>query len=430
MHRVWTIPMLSVALVLAALGGLVGPGQAQPVEIEFWYGLGGFLGQTVERIIQEFNESQNEVKVIGIAQADYDETMQKLQAAIAAGVAPAAVLMNQNEAVALARRGIFTPLDEYIAADPTVDLDDYIEAFTNVTNLDGRQYSLPLYGTTQVLYYRHDMFKDAGIDADSALDTWEGLAEAAAKLTRWDGNNVVVYGWEPMWGEGNMVDSAQSRGLRILSEDGTKVQIDSPGWIETWESFRRWLHDEKIMRIHHGGIGWEYWYRTIADVLEGRAAGYTGSSGDQGDLDFTIVSAHPQPAWQGHTPAPSATAKHGMIPEQVPEEKKRAAFKWLAFFTSPEKTADWSMSTGYIGVRKSARVVPTFQAYVEANPHALVPLLQAETAIPEFLDPTGSDIWNALSDAADQVQIENIPARQALQRAARIAQRALDRVLR
>lgn len=68
------------------------PAPKEPVTIEFWYGLGGKLGETMKEKIDLFNNSQQEVIVKGIAQADYSETEQKLQAAIAAKQAPAAVL--------------------------------------------------------------------------------------------------------------------------------------------------------------------------------------------------------------------------------------------------------------------------------------------------------------------------------------------------
>ena len=58
------------------------------VEIEFWYGLGGTLGETVESLIAEFNASQDEVQVKGVAQSSYGETSQMLQAAIASGDVP------------------------------------------------------------------------------------------------------------------------------------------------------------------------------------------------------------------------------------------------------------------------------------------------------------------------------------------------------
>src|SRR5689334_5612370 len=78
--------------------------QNAPVTIEFWYGLGGKLGENMEKLIQKFNASQQEVIVKGIVQADYTETEQKLQAAIATGQVPAAVLSSN---VDWARKGYF-----------------------------------------------------------------------------------------------------------------------------------------------------------------------------------------------------------------------------------------------------------------------------------------------------------------------------------
>jgi len=47
-----------------------------------------------------------------------------------------------------------------------------------------------------------------------------------------------------------------------------------------------------------------------------------------------------------------------------------------------------------------------------------------------FTDPTKGKIIDALRVAADQVEIQNIPAATALKQAARTAQRALDRANR
>ena len=56
-----------------------------------------------------------------------------------------------------------------------------------------------------------------------------------------------------------------------MNEDGTEVMINSQEWVEVWESFRKWIHDDQIMKIHSGGQGWEYWYNTIDDVLQDKA---------------------------------------------------------------------------------------------------------------------------------------------------------------
>ncbi|SES10117.1 multiple sugar transport system substrate-binding protein [Gracilibacillus ureilyticus] len=394
------------------------------VEIEFWYGLGGNLGDNMKRIIDEFNQSQDEVVVTGIAQADYSETYQKLQAAIAAQQVPAAVLLGSDTVNALAQKQALAPMDSFIAEQADFEESDFVEAFYHQGNVNGTQFALPLYGTTQVLYYREDVFNELGISPD-ALNNWETLLEAAETIKE----EKEIYGWMPMWGSGNLIDATLSRGGTILNEDGTEVTIDSEEWIDTWEFFRKAIHEDEVMGLQHGGQGWEYWYKTIDDVLQNRAAGYTGSSGDQGDLDFTIVSAHKQPGWEGDDPAPVADALQGSITALASEEEQQAAFKFLSYFTSPEVTADWSMNTGYIAVRKSARDVAEFQQFAEENPQILVPLEQAETASTPFIDPTGGKITDAISKAADLVEIENIPAEKALSDAKEEAQQALDEIL-
>lgn len=401
------------------------PASSAPVTIEFWYGLGGKLGENMESLIQKFNASQQEVIVKGIVQADYTETEQKLQAAIATGQVPAAVLSSNID---WARKGYFAAMDELIAGQPDFNQADFVQTFLSQGQVDGKQYFLPMYGTTQVMYYRKDAFEKSGIDA-SQIKTWEDLAAAAKKMTVTEGGKTSFYGWEPMWGSGNMIDAVLSKGGNILSEDGKTVTIDSPEWIETWDFFRQAIHEDKTMRIHSGGQGWEYWYKTIDDVMKGQAAGYTGSSGDQGDLDFSIVSAMEQPGWAGVGEGkPVAQAIMAGIPAKAGDAEQQAAMKWLTYFTNSENTAFWSINTGYISVRQSALEDPAFVTFSETNPQIKIPLQQASHASAPFQDPTGGKINDALTIAADKVQIENIPAAEALKEAQQTAQAALDKL--
>jgi multiple sugar transport system substrate-binding protein len=427
MKKGFSFTAIVILLVSLLSGCSLGAGKETstdgPIEIEFWYGLGGKLGEGVEKRIEEFNKSQNEIKVIGVAQGSYDETLQKLQAAIAAKKVPAAVLIKNDPMNAFAKKGTLAPMTKYIKADEDFKPEDFVDAFYQQGTINGEQYALPLYGTTQVLYYRKDLFEDSGVLPEQ-LKTWESLALAAKEIK----NKNNVFGWEPMWGPDNLIDAALSNGAEYLSEDGKKVLIDSPEWVEAWEFFRNAIHEDKTMSIHHGGQGWEYWYKTIDDVMQGRAAGYTGSSGDQGDLDFSIIGAYPQPSWEGKMAAPHAGAHMGAIPALASEAEREAAYKWFKFFTNAENTADWSISSGYIPVRKSAEDVPAFKEFAEKNPQIKVPLQQAKIAKPPFVDPTGGKIYDALSKAADKVEIEGISAEKALKEAQEEAQRELDKL--
>lgn len=401
---------------------------AKTVELEYWYGLGGKLGETMKSLIDGFNSSQTAYKVNGVAQGSYDETYQALQAAIASGSAPAGFLTTSPTVNALAQKNVLENMKPFIDKVSDFNLDDFVQAFLPPAQVNGGLYGLPAYGTTQVLYYRKDLFEKKGISPD-ALNGWESLEKAAAQIAEKNGGETVFYGWEPMWGSENLVDAVFSAGGAVLSEDGKTVVIDSRIWVDTWEYFRRNIFDSKTMRIHSGGQGWEYWYKTIDDVLQGKAAGYTGSSGDQGDLDFSLVAAHEQPGWNGNPCKPSASALFLAIPAAAKAEQKQGAFEWMRFYTNPENTGNWSMNTGYIPVRLSSQEAPAYKEYLEKNPQAGIPLSQASHATPVFLDPTGGKITDAIAKACDKVEIENTPAEKALKEAKEEAQKALDAVL-
>ncbi|MDR1638371.1 MAG: ABC transporter substrate-binding protein [Clostridiales bacterium] len=399
------------------------------LEISFWYAGGKTAVDVLAGIIDEFNQSQNAFHVSAVTQADYTETYQKLQAAIAGGNAPDLVLLNPDSAQNLGAKSLIEDLRPLMDSDPSFAKDDYVEAFTKSAKLgNGVIYGIPAYGTTQVLYYNIAAFERSNIDP-SSIKTWQDLGEAARKMAVIENGETVFYGWEPMYGLVNLIDASLSNGAKLFSDDGTKVLVNSPEWVEVWEQFRVWIHDEKIMGIHYGGQGWEYWYKTIDDVIQDKAGGYTGSAGDQADLDFSKVAALEQPGFGSNPSAPLAEGLFLAIPNRDKRELAQGAFEFMKFFTSPESQAKWTLGTGYVAVRKSTLEVPEFKAYAAENPQILVPLQQVQHGTPSSVDPTGGLVLYALNVAADKVEIENISAQEALDEAQAAGQEALDEIL-
>lgn len=398
------------------------------VVVEYWYGLGGKLGENMENIIKDFNNSQDNYIVKGVAQEDYDSTFKNLQAAIAGKKAPALTLLESDKVEVLSNKDLLADLSKYTGEDSDYNQDNYVESFMNIVKKGDKLVGFPAYGTTQLLYYDKKSFEDAGINLEE-IKTWMDLADAAAKLTKKEGDEVKFYGWEPMWDENNLIDASLSNGASFLSEDGKTVTINSDEWVEVWESFRKWIHDDKIMRIHSGGQGWEYWYATIDDVVQGKAAGYTGSSGDQGDLDFTKLGAMEQPAFKdGKEAKPVAEGRFFAVPANINEDQIKGAYEFIKYFASPEISAKWSIASGYISVNKLSADTDVFKEHVSKNPQAAFPTSQATHASAVFTDPTNGKIYDALKIAADKVEIENVSAKEALDEAQKTAQKALDSV--
>ncbi|MDY6066001.1 MAG: ABC transporter substrate-binding protein [Finegoldia sp.] len=393
-----------------------------PVEIQFWYGLGSVAGETMEEIIADFNSSQDKVKVTGVQQADYDETYQKVQAAIAADKPPA-VFIGSNVSE-MAQAGILADLTEYI--DDRTPVEDYLDVFMKPDQIDEKVYGFPAYGTTQVMYYRKDLLEKAGIDPKDAYSSWEKVYETSKKMRE---AGVSQWGHLPMWGPDNLMDIALSNSGTILSEDGKKVTINTPAWVDSWNFIRKQIFEDKTAKIESGGQGWEYWYKTIDNVMNGQATGYTGSSGDKGDLDFTKIDSCPQPGLNGNPAKPQAGGHSLLVPAKASKEQQEAAYEWISYFTSPEVSAKWSMKIGYIPVRKSAMDNEDYKKFIAENPYAEVPYKQALNATPVFVDPTKGQIYDALKIAADKVELENVDAKQALDEAQAKAQKALDESL-
>lgn len=396
------------------------------VDVEFWYAGGKTAVGVIQEIVDSFNASQSTYHVSTVTQADYDETYQKLQAGIAGNAAPDLVLLNAETARTLASKNLLADMQSMIDADSEFSKDDYLTVFYNQgVDENGKVFGLPAYGTTQVMYYNMAAFEAAGVRAED-IKTWSDLAEAAKKIKA----AGYDYGWEPMWGADNMIDAAFSNGASIFNEDGTEVTINTPEWVEVWESFRTWIHDDKTMAIHSGGQGWEYWYATIDDVIAGKAGGYTGSSGDQADLDFSIVAAMEQPAWSDSTTsAPMAETKTLSVLEGSSDAEKQGAFEFIKYFTNAESQAKWTMSTGYVAVNQKINDNADYQAYVTENPQAAVPFSQATHGTVYPTDPTNGAIKDALKIAADKVEIDGISAQEALDEAQKTAQAALDEAL-
>ncbi|OPL08473.1 MAG: hypothetical protein AVO33_10990 [delta proteobacterium ML8_F1] len=449
MKRLWIVALLMLVLLAGCAqesaessAGEAAPSddaaQKQPVEIEFWHALGGTLGDGLNEIIADYNASQEKYKVVPVVIGSYNEIDEKLQAAYAGNNVPALVAGGSHDV--FYAKGLVEFFEDYMPE--SYDMEDIVGGFMKAAVRDGKMAFGPAYGTSQVLYYNKAVLTEAGGSAGD-LASWQSLTGLAGDIIGMDTNlNRIEYIWEPMWGPDNIADIVSSNGGKFISEDGLEVTINSPEWVEVLEAMRQWLHEDQIMRIHSGGQGWEYWYKTMDDWVYGKSLGYTGSPGDyvialdavkeavdQGYKNEFAVTH--QPGWKDNDPAPYFYSMMYFIPKNkgLTEDEKFGAADFVTFATNTENTARFSMATGYAAVRNSVLELPAYQSYLESNPDADAALRQIdEFAVPAFIDPTGGAITDALSEAVDKIQIENRPVQEALDAAKEKAQRELDKI--
>ncbi len=393
----------------------------EAIVIEFWYGLKGYPNQLMKEMIEDYNHSQSTYEVIGVEQTSHEETFAALKAAIARQKAPSVVLLENQELSFLVSKGVIDSIDTQ-----SFELDDFIYSYLSQNTIQDNVYGMPMFGGTQVLYYRKDFLENNNIKPVDLL-TWESLASVSEKLSEKQGDETIVYGWEFMYGVENLIDASISNGGEFLNADGKKIKINSKEWVDAWNYFRRLIHEEKVMYIHYGGEEWNHWYATIDDVKQGRAAGYIGSCGDMGDLDMSIIGTYLLPNWNDKLYEPKGVVNlQSFCLPMNDATVQEGAIDFIKYMTSVDSGVLWATKTGYLPVRKSVMDQDAFYEAVLANPDYFIPIRQVKMGAKTFIDPTEGHINEQLELAAYKVLIENVDAQIALDEAAKNAQAKMD----
>ena len=157
--------------LLAALGAiaLATPASAQ-TELQWWHAMAGELGQKVEKLATDFNNSQKEFKVAPVYKGTYTEVMTGAIAAFRAKQPPHIIqVFEVGTATMMAARGAVYPVYELMkdAGEP-FDSKSYLPAVVGYyTDTHGNMLSFPFNSSTTVFYYNKDLFKKAGLDPNS-----------------------------------------------------------------------------------------------------------------------------------------------------------------------------------------------------------------------------------------------------------------------
>jgi len=154
---------------------------SKPIEITLWHQeeVPNRIQQW-QSVIDAFNKSQNQYEVKQQVQ-NWGTIYQKLPPAIAARNQPDIQFTIPDFTLEIRKTGVVQPVDNMVKQ--LDQLHHFIPAATKPYTYEGHIWSVPLYGMVQVLYYRKDSFRDAGMDPAKPPQTWDELLSAAKRLS-------------------------------------------------------------------------------------------------------------------------------------------------------------------------------------------------------------------------------------------------------
>lgn len=394
------IRMLLVALV-ALLGLVPAAAQDDVIEIEFWSLLTGPLAERVQALVDDYNASQDAVRVTNVNQGGYNELQQQLLAAVAAGEVPVVTMVDFQYVPFYATNGVFEPLSNLASEE---ELADFNPGLLGDLIVDGELYAVPFNRSTQGLYYNKELFAQAGLDPENPPQTWEEIREAAIAIDALGEDIHGIYApfstwyWQPF---------VQSWGGEFNDAQCNFTFNDEAG-VAAMTFFRDLLHEDGAAVIPSNLSGTfdqqalEFVLGQVGMMRQSTAV--NGFIGDTVDFDWGFTMLPEGPAGRAVT---GGGANFAISASATPEEKA-AAWDFVRFMSNTENTARFHMETGYMPSRFSALELPEVQEFYETNPTWEVSVEQLQFSRPTSCATLNTPEYNSImSTATERIILNN-----------------------
>jgi len=375
--------MIGVAVLAVAL--LAASAARAATELQFWHAMDGALGDSLTALVDRFNASQKDYRVVAVYKGTYDETLAAGTAAALAGQAPHVLQVYEvGTANMMAGKRVAKPVYQLMRdAGEKLDAGAFVPAIASFySDSKGNLLSLPFNTSTPVLYVNRDALKAAGVKPDTPLNTWYQLQEALLEVREKQPQNCGLTTTWPSWVmlENMLAWHNEEFASRNNGYDGLDARL----------TFNTRLAVRHISLMTSWMKGKIFSYSGRRDEGErrfarGECAMLTASSGSYGKLVHDARFAFgvlPLPHYDDINEAPYNTLLGGAslwaIGGKTPAEFKGVA-KFFAYLARPDVQAEWHQSTGYLPLTRAAYELTRKSGYYEKNPGTDVALRELLT---------------------------------------------------
>ncbi|GAA5335220.1 MULTISPECIES: ABC transporter substrate-binding protein [Thermus] len=430
--RTWFLGLTKVS----ALGWLLlAPVQAQRVTVEFWHSMGGVLGEATEKLVQEFNRSQNAVQVKSQYVGSYDDGINKLLAALRAGRGyPHVIQVYDIGARIMADSGAVVPLEDLARRDG-FDLDRFLPQPRSYYTLEGKLYGLPFNSSNPILYFNMAAFQEAGIPY---RPTWslKDLEEAARKLTKKDAQGRTVrYGLSIPIDSWFVEQISYNSGEYFCNNENgrkaraTAVTFDNEAAVAFLDTYARLVREGVAANTGRN------WADSQSLFAQGQAAIAAYSTASLTGVLRQVGGRFPlRTAYYPYLRERNGVAIGGAalyVLRGFSEGETQAAWRFVRFLLEPKTQAQWHLDTGYFPVVKGVTELPEVRQAHVRQPNYTTAIQQLGTS--KVNSASAGCLMGAFPEIRQYVQaaweevLRGKPARDALKEAKARADAALER---
>ncbi len=410
--------------IMAALVLLAGVTAGSATELTMYYpvAVGGPLTKIVDGIVADFMKANPDITVKAIYAGNYNDARIKALAALKSGEPAQLSVMFSIDIYELIEQDAIIPFDDVVeTAEEKAWLNSFYPALMENGRTAGKTWGIPFQRSTIVMYYNKDAFRAAGLDPDKPPATWDEMVSMGQKLTKPDGSQwgvMIPSTGYPYWMFGAL---AMQNGQVLMNGDGNETYFANPdvvGALQYWKDL-----GSKYKVMPGGTIEWG---TLRQNFLESKTAIMWHSTGNltavknNATFDFGVAML-PANKRRG---TPTGGGNFYIFKKTTPEERK-AAMRLIKFMTSPERSAEWSIKTGYLGVSPAAYETAALKQYIKGFPPAAVARDQLQYATAELSTYQTGRVRKLLDDAIQAALTDAQTPQQALGEAQAQADRLL-----
>ena len=330
------------------------------VELEFWHGMSGSMGETLNELIQTFNENRGEelgITVEGVYQGGYTDLNSKLMASIKAGTSPILIQGTSNSIMDLLPSGVVQPLNEYIYHEE-IGMNDYeniYEAFRQEGqgfDETGTIYGLAFSKSTDLYYYNEGFFEEHNLKVPTTWEEAEAVSKQITEITNRPGMGV---------------DNVSNFFITLLEQYGADYTNSKGEILFNHETSVKILEQLKTnVEAGYWRIPGEDMYHS-GPFLSGLVQSYIGSSAGYTFLtDDVKWNTAPLPQVDASNPAFIQQGNMvSILNQNKTSEEIYGAYEFLKFLMSDQAVLEWSTNTGYLPIKESVATSEEYLTHLE-----------------------------------------------------------------
>ena len=359
-------------------------------EIQFWYGLGGALGERVAEQVTRFNESQSRFRVNANFRGSYVEVMTGSIAAWRAGTPPhIAQVFEVGTATMMAAGPAIRPTHELLGeAGITLDPKRYLAGVRGYySDTQGRLISMPHNSSSAVLWINLDAFEKAGLSTTDLPKTWAEIRAAAQKIKATNAAEIPISTAWPTWVMFEQMSSIHDVGLATKANgfEGLDAQMNLGAPI-----FAK--HTNMLLEMQREGT-FVYGGRDgdgFASFPAGKAAmSFNSSAGRaqvQRDAKFRWASValpyHGDVTQSPRNGVIGGASLWTLTARNRTAEEYRGVAEFYRFISEVEQDKWWHHVTGYVPLTLAAYEASRAEGFYTQNPGADAAIIQLSRAEP------------------------------------------------